>query len=85
MLDERRRSERRRVLRRGRIVFRNGYGAIDCVVLDVSDGGARLRAPAALMIPDLFRLSVDDGSSHDVAVCYRGAGVAGVRFLDDLA
>ncbi|MBP7000577.1 PilZ domain-containing protein [Amaricoccus sp.] len=85
MGEERRQAERRRMLRRGRIVFRKGHGVIDCVVLDISSGGARLRAPAALMIPDRFQLRIDDGSSYEVAVCHRGEGIAGVRFLDRAA
>jgi hypothetical protein len=85
MGEERRRSERRRVLRRGRIVFRKGHGAIDCVLLDISTGGARLRAPGALMLPDRFELRIEDGQGREVAVCHRGPDVTGVRFLDSVA
>jgi hypothetical protein len=78
---ERRGSERRRVLKRARIVFRNGHGAIDCVLLDISSGGAKLRGPGLLMVPDRFELRIENGPSHSVAVCFRGPDTAGVRFL----
>lgn len=79
---ERRRSERTRVLRRGRIVFRNGHSVIDCVLLDLSDGGALLRAPGVLAIPEQFQLRIENGPKHQVRVCSRGADTASVSFLD---
>ncbi len=79
---ERRRFERKRVLRRGKIVFRNGHGAIDCVLLDISAGGARLRAPGILAIPAQFELRVENGPTYDVAVCFRSPDTTGVRFLE---
>lgn len=85
MGEERRRFERKRVLRRGKIVFRKGHSAIDCVLLDVSDGGARLRAPGILAIPERFELRLDNGPSHQVAVCFRTGDTTGVRFIEDHA
>jgi hypothetical protein len=82
MGEERRRFDRQRVLRRGRIVFRRGHGAIDCVLLDISPGGARLRAPGLLAVPERFELRLDDGFSHQVEVRFRTAEFAGVQFLD---
>lgn len=84
MTSDRRRIARRRVLRRARIVFRNGNASVDCVVLDMSDGGARLRLGDWLGLPDEFELRLENGPAHRVRVCYRAAEIAGVRF-DDVA
>lgn len=82
MEEDRRKFERKRVLRRGRIVFRKGHGVIDCVVLDLSAGGARLRAPGLIAVPDHFELRLENGSSYAVEVVTRGFETTGVRFVD---
>lgn len=83
MSEERRQFERRRVLRRGRIVFRNGHSVIDCVVLDLSPGGAGLRAPGLFAAPEVFELRVENGPSYNVEMRHRTVDTAGVRFLAD--
>lgn len=82
MVEERRRTLRRRVLRRGKIVFRKGHSVIDCILLDLSDGGARLRAPGLIALPERFELRIENGPSYEVTVAFRTFDVAGVRFLD---
>ncbi len=83
MVPERRKSPRRRVLRRGRIVYRRGHGAIDCVILDLGDGGARLRLNGLICLPGAFELRLETGASHPAEVCYRGLDATGVRFLEE--
>ena len=85
MTEDRRQSQRKRVLRRGRIVFRNGYSVIDCVVLDLSEGGARLKLNDWLGLPTSFELRIENGPSHQVTVCYHVRDVTGVRFIDSAA
>lgn len=82
MVEERRRHPRSRVLRRARIVFRGGHSTIDVILLDLSDGGARLRSPGLLAIPERFELRIENGPSYDAAVAFRHADTTGVRFLD---
>lgn len=81
MSEERRRSPRSRVLQRGQIVYRNGHSVIDCVLLDLSAGGARLKLPSWLGVPDRFELRIEHGPRHDAAVCHCGFAIGGVRFL----
>jgi hypothetical protein len=85
MFTERRKHPRRRVLRRGKIVYRGGHSVLDCVLLDLSAGGARIRTATWLGLPDRFELRMDEGPTHKVEVRYRDLEVAGVRFLDDAA
>ncbi len=80
---ERRREERAHVLRRARIVYRRGRSTIDCVVLDLSAGGARLKVGGLLGFPERFELRIDGGPVRDAVVRYRAAEVSGVEFVDD--
>ena len=65
MASEQRHHARAHVLRRGKIVFRRGYGVIDCVVLDLSPEGARLRVGAWLGLPERFELRIENGAVHE--------------------
>lgn len=82
MIDERRRHQRKRVLRRAKVVFRGGHSAVDVVLLDLSDGGARFRSPGLLAIPDRFELRIENGPIYHAAVAFRSPDATGVRFLD---
>ena len=81
-MSDQRRFHRAHVLRRARIVFRRGYSAIDCVVLDLSAGGARLKVGAWLALPDRFELRMENGAIRDAEVRYRALETTGIRFVD---
>jgi len=71
MFRERRTSLRRVVDCPGSIVFGTNAEPRDCLIADISDGGARLVAPAGL--PEEFALTVKDGSevNHRCRVVWR--------------
>jgi len=80
-LDERRGSERRRVVRAAEIFVEGEAGAISCVMVDVSQTGARLRMPDGASVPDRFRLSVEAMAINATCeVRWRRANEIGVRF-----
>jgi hypothetical protein len=81
MQTELREAPRVRTLLRGRIVFRGGHSTIDCLILDLSDGGARLKVRDWRGLSDRFELSIADGPMKPVEVCHRDLQVTGVRFL----
>ncbi len=85
MWEERRKHTRERVLRRGRIVFRNGHVVIDCVLLDISEAGALLKTSGFQVLPERFKLQIVGGRTHEVGVCFRAPEATGVRFLDHAA
>lgn len=85
MSPERRHDPRIRILRRGRIVFRGGFAVIDCIVLDLSAGGARLRVGDWLNLPAAFELRLENGPVYKALVCFREMEVTGVRFVTDVA
>jgi hypothetical protein len=59
--DKRRREMRTGVLKRAKITF--GRAVIDCVVLDVSPGGARVRTEVVVTIPEQVVLRFSGGSA----------------------
>ena len=85
MAGEQRHHVRAHILRRGKIVFRRGYGAIDCVVLDVSPQGARLRVGSWLGLPESFQLRIENGAVHEARVRYRNVEEIGVQYVDGQA
>lgn len=85
MATDQRQHSRAHVLRRGRIVFRRGFGVVDCVVLDVSADGARLRVANWLGLPDRFELRIENGPTREARICYRRIEEIGVQFVEDRA
>jgi len=79
-----RRSERRRrVYRRARIVFNNGYAVFDCIVRNVSGGGAMLEVETLLGIPRAFRIVMShDRKARSCRVIWRTEKRMGVAFAD---
>ena len=82
---ERRQNGRARILRRARIVYGRGWSTLDCIVLDLSPTGARLKVGAMLGFPDRFELRVENGPVREAVVRYRAMDVTGVEFVDDRA
>ncbi len=85
MFTEKRRHKRQRVLRNARIVLPGGNSTLSCVLLDISNGGARLRTEQWLLMPDRFHLSIEDGLTFPATVRYRENNIAGVEFLEKVA
>lgn len=81
MTPDRRQSARSHVLRRGRIVFGRGYSAIDCVVLDLSETGAKVKVAEWLGLPKSFELRIENAGVRVAEVRYRGLDAAGVEFV----
>ena len=83
MLQDRRRAQRHAVSGRARIQTLAGTLAGDCLVADISDGGARIVA-AGLQVPDEFLLSFEEvaGNGRECRVVWRLGDEVGVEFLD---
>lgn len=77
---ERRAEIRHRVLKGGSLSFNNGYGALECVVRNLSDGGAKLVFGDVLAVPPRFLLSVSgEVPAREAEVRWRGETEIGVR------
>src|ERR1700730_3302755 len=77
----RRRSQRRQVLKSAVIIFRGGHCAVGCHILDTSDTGARLRPKDITLCPAEFVLKPLVGPSRDCEVIWRKGTTLGVRYL----
>jgi hypothetical protein len=54
---------------------------VDCIVLDMSSGGARLRVRDWLGVPEAFELRVESGPVHDVEIRFQDVDTMGVQFV----
>jgi hypothetical protein len=69
---ERRADQRSRTLKGGTLRFNRGYGALECVVRNVSEGGARLAFGDTTAVPHDFELRVGvDGAWRSAEVRWR--------------
>ena len=75
-------SHRKRTFIGAKIVLNGGASVFDCIVRDLSDGGARLALDGALAVPGEFRLSLSDGRAFDCSVRWRRLNLLGVSFQD---
>ncbi|MDE2229670.1 MAG: PilZ domain-containing protein [Alphaproteobacteria bacterium] len=80
-MEERRAYERKNVFWAARLVLPEG--AINCVVYDLSMGGARVRLVAQLQKQQRVRLDIEKLSPLNAEVIWLGIGMVGIRFTDD--
>ena len=79
---ERRAHPRHRVLKRVKAVFNSNRSVIDCVMRDVSLGGARLVCAQAAQLPETFLLVFTaEREMREVRVAWRSFEQLGVEFL----
>lgn len=81
--EDRRAFERKNVFWKARLVLPEG--AINCVVYDLSMGGARVRLVAQLQKEQRVRLDIDKLSPLNAEIVWLGIGMVGIRFTDDPA
>ncbi len=79
--EDRRGSQRRRLIRRGNVIFRNGNCTMSCQILDISEGGARIRPLDTAYLPEEFILKLRDGEVRRCELVWREGDVIGVRFF----
>jgi hypothetical protein len=79
---ERRKSERMAVRTAAKIVLPQPDAAIDCIAINVSDGGAQLQVRAT-DLPDVFLLHLtESGKRRHCRVVWRQGAETGVAFTD---
>ena len=79
--EEQRKAVRRRGYKGAKISFRGLGAAIDCVVRDYSDGGARLGVESPVGIPDNFELIRADFPPVMCRVIWRKTSQIGIEFI----
>jgi len=78
---ERRALDRRKILGGGVISFAGGNCSMECIVLDQSEGGARIRPSDIVNCPDEFLLATKDGGRVACEIVWRRNDLIGVRFV----
>lgn len=79
---DRRAHPRQRVLKRVKAVFNGNRSVIDCVMRDLSLGGARLACAQAMQLPEAFQIVImAEREMRDVRVAWRSHTQLGVEFL----
>lgn len=82
-MTERRQTLRRRTLLSGRIEFL-GRATFDCVIRNLSDGGARISCSQNVVLPDVFHLEiVKRNEKRRVRAVWRGEEDVGLLFVND--
>lgn len=79
-MNERRAQPRSRALKAARIILPGGYSTFDCMVRNLSEGGAKLVMETTAGVPDEFNLRFEDGSIRPCRACWRNAKELGVSF-----
>ena len=88
---ERRKWRRKTSLSSSKIVHVTPSCRMDCVILNISEGGAKLRPADMGACPSRFALQLDGNRTRDCEVVWRKQDFLGVRFvspwrgLNDLA
>lgn len=77
----RRNHPRKRTLKGGQIIYSNGNCTADCLILNMSDGGASLQATDVIDLPLHVTLKDKQGKSYKCEVCWRHGKKLGVRFI----
>ena len=78
-----RRTERRvRTLKRARIIFNNDYSVFDCLVRNISPGGALLDIPSMLGIPPRFDIVIEAAKARPCSVRWHTDRLMGIQFDD---
>ncbi len=80
---DRRTHPRKKVQATGKVIFNDSQSMIDCTILDISEGGAKLEFPNRQVLPRTFVLQLGDGSVTSCEVRWAKDNYFGVRFLDD--
>lgn len=78
---DRRGAARKRTLQKGDISFLDSHASIECVILDISETGARLRPVDVKSCPEKFRLRGPDGRTRLCELIWRTSKQIGVRFV----
>jgi hypothetical protein len=79
---ERRAAQRHKVLKGATLHFNRGYGALECVVRNLSDNGARLAFGDIAAVPSRFDFRLSGAAAARPAVVrWRGVEDVGIEFV----
>ena len=77
---EKRLAPRRNTMIEARIAFDGGRGRVDCIIRNLSEGGAKLEVASVKSIPNSFDLIAPGHRPHACRVAWRALKEVGVEF-----
>ncbi len=77
-LQELRASQRQRIIRGGKVILSKST-LLDCVIRDLSSGGARLEFAGPTSLPSEFKLRIREEAAKPVELAWQRGLRAGVR------
>ncbi len=78
----RRKHSRLSTLKSGEIVFDKANRIIDCLILNVAEGGAALQVKGSPDLPEIFDLRIQHSTLYRCTICWRHRNKLGVRFVN---
>ena len=82
----RRTSQRRSALLRGKLVYENGACTLDCTIRDLSEAGARIEVAAGQTVPKhAYLIVVRDGIAYEVEAKWRKLKQIGLFFVHSVS
>jgi hypothetical protein len=80
-----RRSQRRRVLKEGKLIFGKAHSVVDCIIDNMSEGGAHVRITSSHGVPqDFYLVEANRGIIHKAEVAWRTTTGIGLKILGPL-
>ena len=80
---ERRASQRTRLVTTGKILYGDFSKVIvDCMIRDISDGGARVETEIMMLLPEFMDLQIGSNPKRPVRYCWALGHAIGFEFLD---
>ena len=74
---------RHKVFKGGKVSFNNDSSMVDCIVRDLSEGGARLEFQSHFDCPRFVILRISDGDAYNCEVRQFANNIMGVKFLGE--
>ncbi len=81
--ERRRKHARIKTLKSAQVIVEESGGTEDCIVINMSDGGAAIQLTGNLDMPQTFHLKIQQGPAQPCEVCWRHGNKLGIRFLHD--
>lgn len=76
-----RRHQRSKSFLGAKIIFNGNHSSFDCLVKEISAGGALIKIENALSPPESFSLTLADGRRFECEVRWRRINTIGVEFV----
>ncbi|HWA50731.1 MAG TPA: PilZ domain-containing protein [Dongiaceae bacterium] len=80
---DRRANPRKKTNAMGKVMLNDNVTLLDCTILDLSDGGAKLEFSSRQVLPRTFILQLHTGAVVRVEVRWAKDNFFGVRFMGD--